>query len=154
DAAVELDPVHLSGKRAAAVRSVVVRHRRSGFVPEIERLFAEGERFGLPDACFAALLPVDKERVLATLAYAAAVVRELEPNLMLAGWHGASALDVRLLESEKVVTPLRLAVLGVQAPATGVTPHRDHDTFSARLRNLDFGGNGERLVRHIDHRQR
>ena len=60
---------------------------------------------------------VDVERRRAALAEPAAVVGELDPDLVLAGRDRLGTVDLELPEAEQVVAVRRLAVLAVDAPA-------------------------------------
>ena len=60
-AGVEFHPIDLSRELGATIARIVGRHRRSGFVADVQRLFSKGERLGLLDVTVTRLLAVDKE---------------------------------------------------------------------------------------------
>ena len=60
-AGVEFHPVDLSREFGAMIARIVGRHRRSGFVADVQRLFAKGKRFGLLDAALSSILAVNEE---------------------------------------------------------------------------------------------
>ena len=64
DAGVEFHPIDLSRKFGAVTSRIVGRHRRPGFVADVQRFFAKGERFGLLDMTVTRLLAVDNELVV------------------------------------------------------------------------------------------
>jgi hypothetical protein len=89
-------------------------------VAEIEGLFAKRKRLGPLDAAFTRLLPVDKERVRAPLADAAALVREFHTHLFGAsiplGVFSAVIVS-RLLFHQVRVTGVYIALFGGVASA-------------------------------------
>src|SRR3989440_2239556 len=110
------------------------------------------ERMGTRDATLANLCAVYVERDGATLAPASAVVRELHTRLMLSRRQRRSRLDLEVLEAEKVVVVLQVAVEDVEAPAAHVSALRDDDATGAGRRHLDLRGDRVRLVLRVDDR--
>ena|SRR5437870_3198888 len=102
-------------------------------MPHIAGLFSKCERFRLLDAAFPGLVAVDEEGHLPTLRDTTAVIGELHPELMLARRKGVRTLDVGLLQAEKVVTVLRLAILRVQAPTHGDAAHGRNNVKGAQI---------------------
>src|SRR5262245_35849571 len=130
DPGVELDPLHLAGEWSPGA-SVIVGHRRPAVVADVARLLAERERLRTLDASLAALCSIDEQRELAAFGNTAAVVRELEANLMVSRRQAAAAFDEGLLQAEEVVADLRFAVLHVDAQAAGHAAQGDDDPFGA-----------------------
>src|SRR5262245_22690172 len=130
DPSVELDPLHLAGEWSPGV-SVISGHRRPTVMTNVAGLLAECERLRSLDASFAGFRSVYEQRQRAALGNAAAVVLELQPNLVVAGGQRAAAFDVSLLQAEEVVADLRFAALHVDAQATGHAAQGDDDPFGA-----------------------
>jgi hypothetical protein len=84
-AEVDADPVDLAGKGVACADWVVAGHGSAGVLADVGGLVERvGERVRVLDATGADRLPVDVEADVGALAKAAAVVGDLEADLMLA----------------------------------------------------------------------
>jgi hypothetical protein len=115
---LELDPVELAGERAG-VHVVVGGDGGPGLSADVEAFVGrEDERLGGTHAAFADLLAVVVEGDSAALGVAAAVVGELDADLVGAGRDGLDGLGGEGLDPEQVVGELGPAVPGVEAPAT------------------------------------
>ena len=117
-AEVDLDPVHLAAElrasRSDSRRSPANRIRLpTSQVSSAEKI----DGLGLIHAPFAGLLAVHVQRDRAALRQAAAVVLELHPHLVRARRDRRRALDRVPVHAVEVVAVLRLAILGVEAPA-------------------------------------
>src|SRR5687767_14650543 len=98
-AEVDLDSINSSGERVVA-GGVVVADRGCGVDADIEGL-VQGEEKGDSgvDPPAAGLGAVEVEVDGAALAGAAAVVGELDADLVLSGWHLVRAIDLELLDA-------------------------------------------------------
>jgi hypothetical protein len=115
---LEFDPVDLAGE-LAALHVALGSNRGPCFVADVEAFVGrEDERLGGTHAAFADLLAVVVEGDSAALGVAAAVVGELDADLVGAGRDGLDGLGGEGLDPEQVVGELGPAVPGVEAPAT------------------------------------
>src|SRR5690242_9114377 len=111
---VDLDPAHFPGELAVP-GAIVVANGRGAVGSHVTRLVAgEQHRHGSLDPSLSDLLPVDVEFHVAALAQTPAVVRELDPHLVLTGGQAFLAVDLELLQPEEVVTVRRPALVDVQ----------------------------------------
>src|SRR6478609_7593463 len=116
-AEVDLDPLDLPAERELVHREVVA-DRGAAVRAEVGGLVAREEHgYGRIDPALAHLAAVEVERGRAALPEAAAVVGELDPDLVLAGRDRVLAVDLEALQAEEVVTERRPALLRVDAPA-------------------------------------
>ena len=139
---LELDPVELAGERAG-VHVVVGGDGGPGLSADVGR---EDERLGGTDAAFADLLAVVAEGDSVALGVAAAVVGELDADLVGAGRDGLDGLGGEGLDPEQVVGELGPAVPGVKAPATDGATLGDDRPVQGPVGRDDLGGHRERLV--------
>ena len=97
---VELDPV--DPPTELAVRGpVVVAHGSRGVASHVGGLVGrEDHGYRRLDVALPCLLAVDVERDRAALAEPTAVIGELHPQLVLAGWNGILAVHLELLQPE------------------------------------------------------
>src|SRR4029453_9954149 len=112
----------------------------------------EEHGLGRVDTAFGDLVSVDEEGGGAALAQAAAIVGELDTDLMPARRNWLLADGLEALQSEKVVAVGGTAIRGeVEAPTTEGSTLRDDDTGRALLWHDDLGGDGVGLVLEGDH---
>src|SRR4029453_7726262 len=150
-AEIDLHPVDLAGE-PAAVHGVVGGNGGAGFVADIRCLVGgEDHRLGGSDAAGPDSCAVVVQGNVAALGQPAAVVGELHPHLVCAVRDRLVGLGGELLDAKHVVDELGLAVLRIEAPATEATALGDDHPFDSGGRDLDVGGDGERLVLDTDH---
>ena len=82
------------------------------------------------DLHVAVLLAVDEQRCRPALTEPAAVVFELDADLVLAGRDSGLALGIEVVDAEQVVAVLESTGLAVEAPAADVGALRDDDPFA------------------------
>src|SRR5262249_13453196 len=148
---VGLDPLDRPAKWERSL--VGVTHRRAGILTRVERLVGrEPAKDRLINPALRHFLAIHEQHAGAALANAAAVIRELEADGVLAGRQWVLAGDLEPLDGEIVVLVIRLAILDEEGVATDVAAGRDQYAVGPILWDLHLRGEGVGLVLHVRRR--
>src|SRR5688572_24679689 len=131
---------------------VIRGHERPAFVADIGGLLCgEGQRLSVLYTPAADALPIVIQRNGSALTKTAAVIGELCPYLTSARRQRLLRFRAIALKAEVVVDEVRLAVLGVEAPAAEPSALSDDDAFGNAIANGQFSGDRERDVLDVHH---
>ena len=121
-----------SAAEVVVAERVVGADRGTGVAADVAGfVYREDEGHGPFDAAFAVFMAVEEEGDGAALAETAAVVGELDAELVAAGGDRRLAFDVCDLDTGAVVAVFELALVGVEAPAAELTTLGDDDALGA-----------------------